>query len=248
MYRPPHLTRREIEIVPFLVSGATRTEMAHHFNISEETINTHVRNLLRKFGAASLRDCIFDITQYNEQFIEGLHEFYVPRLETTVRLKPNYMDCDIISNFDLLAMKAGVNHLTELYASDGDLPTVKINGTQIDPVQELSGYSFTLDFPKALGDYEEIQVSTEVTLANAFGKKNIESHFNSIADPTGHLKLGIEFQTERLPEKVSFLSRHGVSAYKEIKTILHPEHRFISIDIDRPEYLRKYYIRWEWSA
>ena len=77
MYRPPHLTRREIEIVPFLVSGATRTEMAHHFNISEETINTHVRNLLRKFGAASLRDCIFDITQYNEQFIEGLHEFYV---------------------------------------------------------------------------------------------------------------------------------------------------------------------------
>jgi DNA-binding NarL/FixJ family response regulator len=58
---PPELTKREREIVPFLVSGATRFEIANHFGLSDETIKVHTRNILTKFGATSLRDVFSDI-------------------------------------------------------------------------------------------------------------------------------------------------------------------------------------------
>jgi DNA-binding CsgD family transcriptional regulator len=68
---PPELTKREREIVPFLVSGATRFEIANHFGVSDETIKVHTRNILTKFGATSLRDVFSDIIEYHTYYGDG---------------------------------------------------------------------------------------------------------------------------------------------------------------------------------
>jgi DNA-binding NarL/FixJ family response regulator len=64
MQPPPKLTPREQEILPFLTSGANRNEIASHFGLSAETVKRHTRNILAKFGAKTLRDGMWDITDY----------------------------------------------------------------------------------------------------------------------------------------------------------------------------------------
>ena len=64
MQPPPKLTPREQEILPFLTSGANRNEIANHFGLSAETVKRHTRNILAKFGAKTLRDGMWDITDY----------------------------------------------------------------------------------------------------------------------------------------------------------------------------------------
>lgn len=68
MHILPILTERERQILPFVVSGATRDEIAHHFGISEETIKTHLKNIFKKFNVANLRDGFEDIQKYQRNF------------------------------------------------------------------------------------------------------------------------------------------------------------------------------------
>jgi DNA-binding CsgD family transcriptional regulator len=50
------LTRREREILAYLVAGRTYAEIAAALFISEKTVSAHVSNLLRKTGTSSRRD------------------------------------------------------------------------------------------------------------------------------------------------------------------------------------------------
>ncbi len=50
-YRPVcGLTRRELEIVTLLVSGASNTEIAEKLFVSEHTVKSHLYNLFRKIN------------------------------------------------------------------------------------------------------------------------------------------------------------------------------------------------------
>jgi len=51
MRRPPQLTQREGEIVPFLASGFSRAEIAQHLDVSEETVKKHTSNILAMFDS-----------------------------------------------------------------------------------------------------------------------------------------------------------------------------------------------------
>jgi DNA-binding NarL/FixJ family response regulator len=46
------LTPRELEILGKMASPATYREIASHLSISEETVRSHAKNILRKFGQA----------------------------------------------------------------------------------------------------------------------------------------------------------------------------------------------------
>ncbi len=56
MKPPPFLTIRERELLPYLASGANRSQLADHFGLSEETVKRHTRNILTKFKAKTIRD------------------------------------------------------------------------------------------------------------------------------------------------------------------------------------------------
>ena len=50
------LTPRELEVLKLIGSGLTNRQVAAHLVISPETVKTHVRHLLRKFGIRSRRE------------------------------------------------------------------------------------------------------------------------------------------------------------------------------------------------
>jgi len=59
MKPPPFLTTRERELLPYLASGANRSQIADHFGLSEETVKRHTRNILTKFKAKTIRDVLW---------------------------------------------------------------------------------------------------------------------------------------------------------------------------------------------
>jgi len=65
---PANLTQREREIIPLLLSGATREEIAMHFALSPETVKVHSENIFRKFDAVKLRDCFKALNLYQLYF------------------------------------------------------------------------------------------------------------------------------------------------------------------------------------
>lgn len=47
-FRPPLLTKREVEILRILTTGASNDQIARHLHISRHTVKTHVYNIFRK--------------------------------------------------------------------------------------------------------------------------------------------------------------------------------------------------------
>ena len=56
LHFPPKLTTRESEILPLLLAGITRDEIASSLSVSPETVKLHTRNILSKSGATTVRD------------------------------------------------------------------------------------------------------------------------------------------------------------------------------------------------
>lgn len=54
----PDLTARELEVLTHVVAGAANQEIADHLYISVETVRSHVKRILRKFGVANRAELI----------------------------------------------------------------------------------------------------------------------------------------------------------------------------------------------
>ena len=54
----PAISRREQEIIYYISQGYTSRKMAHELNISQFTVNTHRKNIMRKTGTKNLVDLL----------------------------------------------------------------------------------------------------------------------------------------------------------------------------------------------
>ena len=52
------LSRREVEVLRLLADGHTNRRIASRLVVSEPTVKTHVRNILRKLGAANRAEAV----------------------------------------------------------------------------------------------------------------------------------------------------------------------------------------------
>jgi DNA-binding CsgD family transcriptional regulator len=57
---PPHLTRRERELLPLLETGLRFKQIAHELSITEPTAKGYARDMFRKLGASSRAEAVFE--------------------------------------------------------------------------------------------------------------------------------------------------------------------------------------------
>ena len=55
---PPELSRRELEVLRWLATGATNAQIAQRLAISEHTVRNHVHSVMRKLGVATRTDAV----------------------------------------------------------------------------------------------------------------------------------------------------------------------------------------------
>lgn len=53
-----HLTKREIEILGYIVQGLTNKEISRQLNVSTRTVETHRHNMIKRLGAKSIKGVI----------------------------------------------------------------------------------------------------------------------------------------------------------------------------------------------
>ena len=72
-WRPLHsrLTNREWEIVELLAEGASTEQIVEHLVLSQSTVYTHVKSLLRKLGVHSRRDAVAAATRLRREEASG---------------------------------------------------------------------------------------------------------------------------------------------------------------------------------
>jgi DNA-binding NarL/FixJ family response regulator len=58
--RPPHLTRRERDLLPLLEAGLRFKQIARELSISEPTVKGYARDMFRKLGVSSRAEAVFE--------------------------------------------------------------------------------------------------------------------------------------------------------------------------------------------
>ncbi len=53
-YKSANLTKREREVLSYLIKGGSNTEICNHFSVSKATIKTHINNIYRKVSDIGL--------------------------------------------------------------------------------------------------------------------------------------------------------------------------------------------------
>ena len=114
MLEIPTLTARELDIAPLLVANATRSEIARHLGISEETVKHHTRNILRKFEATNVRDAFEALSEHLYVFGKdglGVNYFY-QSFERRLYLSEDRMSAHVD---ETIVLEAIYRPMTELY-------------------------------------------------------------------------------------------------------------------------------------
>src|SRR6056300_1724448 len=151
MIVPTNLTNREREIIPFLLTGTTRAEIASHFGVSEETIKIHVRNLINKFDATSVRDCFKSLNLYHHYYgVEGVGtRTHVLDSELDYYLEDDCKSLRLVRKFDYLVVSEPVTFVKRVYSDVDRQPMVEFLAdfpVTTTYVRENDRHIFTAEF------------------------------------------------------------------------------------------------------
>lgn len=140
--RPPVLTKRERDVVPFLVSGAAYQDIADHFQISSETVKVHVRSVFRKFGGRTLKDVFQDLSEYQKYYGLGGLEFsrFILDYKCRYEVAANYQDVKISETFSYLIVAEQFSGITS---------RITIEKTQIGAHSYKTSHPAKVEFEKA---------------------------------------------------------------------------------------------------
>lgn len=246
MRLPPKLSKRELQVLPFLVQGYTRREIADELQVSDETVKIFARNLSRKFGGSTVREVMRDLVDYHKFFLKGAYKFYVPHVDFFVEVSENLQECSTKAKFSIVPITDEVNDFIECYAIRSDLCAIEINKRLIRGQQDIENkILFKYEFERPIKPFEqqEIEVISQQKLTYPNGKKT--SYSNAAFEPTGSMDFRVKFANRQPPSKVVCYRRHGSQIYQnEFDYNIIGETTY-QLKIQNPIHLSCYTLEWE---
>ncbi len=138
--KKPTLTVRELDIAPLLVANATRSEIARHLGISEETVKHHTRNILRKFEATNVRDAFEALSEHLYVFGKdglGVNYFY-QSFERHLYLSEDRISAHVDETIVIEAIYSPmIEFVTEHYVINGSKENIRVNGEPFDKHERI---------------------------------------------------------------------------------------------------------------
>ena len=208
MRRPPQLTQREGEIVPFLASGFSRAEIAQHLDVSEETVKKHTSNILAKFDSLTLRDAFYALKNYAEYYALPSPAYQVFNralvVDTIVDTDANEMRVKL--NLDLECIHGPLERLMHTSAKGKYvLKRICVDGVDLQPARIEMGvtiYEYQCIPPIKRGKRARVETTLEYDMMG----KAFEDHFYYISCiyPSGVLEYRTRFVGARTPKKIGY--------------------------------------------
>lgn len=205
MKLPAPLTQREEQILPLLVSGATRVEIARHLGISAETVKIHTKKIVDKFDAANLRDGLSDMTQY--QAFYGAGGSGMDRFQRSVEVCVHVVDptqhMTLVFKNSIVVMAERLDMLSCFSLAHQWDTRVEVDGTEIQPTATRANQMIYDFAPRQIlkkGDAYEYEVKMDMTARSG----------STLTDHIQYLYYPSQFRSFELtwPEDVT-LSQYG---------------------------------------
>lgn len=250
MHTPPDLTMRERQILPLLVSGTSRLDIAETLDVSPETIKKHTSSILNKFEAVSLRDGYEEMRDYVEYYCGDLPQFDLFCIEFDAHLTldqtRNELYYKMTHRFKSVTKPIAytrVSSLEDLFT----IKSVRINNKPKEPVLYEMGkriYECRYDPPVAKGKVFE----RETEMVFDLNDHGLTDSYYTVwpVYPTATMTLSLDFVGPNTPNRVwSEIQMNSVPIEDPTTTLSQNDQRW-TLHMRTPELGRHYLIRWQW--
>ena len=233
-----------------MTSGANRSEIANHFGLSAETVKRHTRNILVKFGAKTLREGMWDISDYLNNY--GLPDPLYPLFAHKVIAEHVY-DVDTrtmtVTHAHSFQCMTDRYEKTEIAVLEDDfvVNSVFIDGQEISPSGDEVGrkkYVLTYKKAKMQGDYFDRKYVVNFDTSEHLFKDTYSSAWTAF--PAAYMEFSIHFQGHRVPDQLwSEVQQNSVKIIDKSVEIEKAQN-FSKLIIRDPKPNRIYMFRWIW--
>lgn len=248
MLEPPLLTVRQREILPFLVAGCTRAEIAESLHLSEETVRKHVRNILELFDATNLRDGMARMVEYETCYLNGKVPFlfYCTRTEVVIDIGPDHRLARCQIEQDLLVVAEAASEFLSRLACEGEVVSHNDNDTPQTPFKKtFQDNLFRTVFDPPLKQGDVFKSKREVQLKDNFLAEHEFWHMY-ISMPMKSMKIRVQAPESR-PFKKAWIEVEMQNALEEGHAAYFCEQeRVIEHYVEEPALSATYRCWWSW--
>ena len=206
MLHLPNLSAREKEILPSLLAGATRTEIASEIGISTETVKIHVRNILKKFEVLNVRDGFSRLSEYQTYFGVGGYQMdrFINSAECRVNVVHPTQEIVVSTRINLTVMAEEIDKfIFTLFRPDCKFSASVENHDVIGPIEQdgRSLFSFLPNKKLRKGDTYEYKINVTI---KAKKNKAIDQWLEETSFPAAFRSYEIQFSDTACVEKFGF--------------------------------------------
>lgn len=250
MRRPPKLTKREISLVPYLLTGASRKDIADQIGVSEETVKSHIRNVIRKFDANTLRECFLELQAFNEFFnnnsSQGYEYWHDVRAELTISADGITAESTVTTEAE--AMFGAIKSTAFPSGVDaGAIMLLEFNGNIIKHKTSLDTlHWYPFDFPEPIKDGTLFTTFMRLISKNSYLNPT-ETQNLSISRPTKVASIRVNFESGVVP-KIAGVSVTAQGRSVEVPGLaIQRLESGLYLEIPDPKVYYWYSIIWTWD-
>lgn len=246
---PPRLTQRESEVLPMLLLGQTRDEIANQYEISPETVKLHTRNILAKFDASSVRDGFYLMNLYQMHY--GLGGRGSDRFENlfscVCQILPGRKDIRITNKLDLIVMQDDLAEFKFSYVVDGTLQDAVAPGNMLlGPIMREHAQEYSVVPGRTLKKFDTYAFSFAVTINDEF-QDNSGLFIEQATYPAARREYVFEFDADDFPDRIQYDALSGTYIIENYPLeVITRGHKLTIID-HAPRVPMKIRVKWEWG-
>ena len=246
--QPPILTEREKEVLPFLLSGATRIEIAQTLSVSSETVKFHTRQLLKKFGVKTVPEGYTVMQEYARLYLpEGMNfNYFIKSARTTVHIQDNRTDAKLVKEWNVLAIKSEVLKFKSAQNYCGSVKVVSVNGVENNKVTtEAWRHIISNNSESVCAAGDELVRVLDYEVTNLYPALE-ENHAIKVGLPVGELSLKIIFPEGQTPQNVWFEQSKMNRPVEDPAACFEATKEYTKIFVPDAKFENRYAIHWRW--
>ena len=249
LHLPPKLTKRESEILPLLLAGSTRDEIASSLSVSPETVKLHTRNILSKFGATTVRDGFYDMNLYQTHYGVGGQgsDRFENLFQCVCQILPGRRDVRITNKLNITVMQDELSEFKFSYVANGSLVDAIAPGNMLDgPDDADHAQTFRIIPGTTLNMFDPYEFSFGVTFKDEF-QDNTGLFVEQATYPALRREYIFEFDPADVPDRIQYDALSGTHIIDNYPLDVDTNGNRLSIIDTSPRVPMSLWVKWGWN-
>ena len=249
LHFPPKLTKRESEILPLLLAGSTRDEIASSLSVSPETVKLHTRNILSKFGATTVRDGFYDMNLYQTHYGVGGQgsDRFENLFQCVCQILPGRRDVRITNKLNITVMQDELSEFKFSYVANGSLVNAIAPGNMLDgPDDADNAQTFRIIPGTTLNMFDPYEFSFGVTFKDEF-QDNTGLFVEQATYPALRREYIFEFDPADVPDRIQYDALSGTHIIDNYPLDVDTNGNRLSIIDTSPRVPMSLRVKWGWN-